>query len=239
MNRLAHLFRKVANFEPLPPAEQAAFEDSVSGVRRFHAHQDLIQEGSAPDGIKIILEGMACRYKMLPDGRRQIVGYFLPGDICDLRAYLLNRMDHSVATFTRVEAAIMAPEAMQALTAKFPRITRALWWCTLVDEAIAREWIVNIGYRTAFERMAHLFCEMFMRCRAVGLTRDNGIQLPLTQIELADSLALSPVHVNRTLMELRRARLLSFQAGLLTIHDLDELRSLAGFDPNYLHLGAV
>ncbi len=236
MIRLSRLFRKLEHFDPLPPEEKSALENSVSAVKQFQARQDLIQEGGPPDGVKIILDGMAFRYKMLPDGRRQIVGFFLPGDICDLRAYLLRRMDHSVAAFGSVDTAVLPPDALQNLTGRFPRLTRALWWSTLVDEAVAREWIVNVGFRTAFERMAHLFCEMYARLEAVELTQADSFELPLTQTELADTLALSPVHVNRTLMEMRRARLLSFEGRLLTIHNLPELQSLAGFDTNYLHL---
>jgi CRP-like cAMP-binding protein len=237
MSRLARLFRKVERFESLAAGEKAALESAFSTVRRLHPHQHLFQEGSAPDGVKLITEGIACRYKMLPDGRRQIVGILLPGDICDVRAYLLDRMDYSTGSFGPVEVAVAPPEEMQAVIAKYPRITRAMWWTSLVDESIAREWMVNIGHRSAFERMAHLFCELFHRFDAVGLQRESSIELPLTQIDLADSLALSPVHVNRTLMELRRAQLLSFHGGVFTVHDFAELQSVASFDPRYLHLG--
>ena len=116
------------------------------------------------------------------------------------------------------------------------RLTRALWWSTLVEEAITHEWIVNVGHRTAFERMAHLFCEIFARLQVVGLTHENRCELPLTQTELADTLALSAVHVNRTLMDMRRAQLVTFHARQLVIHDREALQSVAGFDPGYLHL---
>lgn len=236
MKRLSRLFRKLEHFEPLTIDERAAIEAAAVAVRQFQPRQDLIQEGESPDGIKVILQGMACRYKMLVDGRRQIVSYFVPGDFCDLRAYLLRRMDHSVAALGPMEAAVLPQESINGITATYPRITRALWWSTLVDEAIAREWIVNVGVRTAFERMAHLFCELYVRLKVVGLTTENSFELPLTQIELAETLALSAVHVNRTLMDMRRMQLVSFQGRQLTIHNQEELRRLAGFDPNYLHL---
>ena len=232
---MIHLIRKLENFAPLSPDEKQALTGAVNAVRKYGPHEDLIQQGVPSDGVKIILEGLACRYKVLPDGRRQIVGYFVPGDICDLGAFLLKRMDHSIGTLGPVEAAILPQESLLASTDRFPNLTRALWWSTLVEESITREWIVNVGHRTALERMAHLLCEMFTRLQTVGLTNGNHCELPLTQIELADTLALSAVHVNRTLMEMRRVHLVTFQYRHLVIHDPDMLRSVAGFDPAYLN----
>ena len=235
---MLRLIRKLENFAPLAEEEKAALLAASNTVRRYGAHEDLILQGSPNDGVKVILEGLACRYKVLPDGRRQIVAYFVPGDMCDLRTFLLRRLDHSIGTLCPVEAALLPQESVLELTDRYPRLTRALWWSTLVEEAITREWIVNVGHRTAFERMAHLFCEIFFRLQAVGLTQDNRCDLPLTQTELADTLALSAVHVNRTLMDMRRARLITFQGRQLIIHDRQALQSVAGFDPNYLHLGS-
>jgi CRP-like cAMP-binding protein len=233
---VSRLIRKLENFAPLSEEEKTALIDASTTIRHYAAHEDLIQEGAPTDGVKIILDGLACRYKVLPDGRRQIVAYFVPGDMCDLRVFLLKRMDHSIGTLCPVEAALLSQESVLELTERYPRLTRALWWSTLVEEAITREWIVNVGHRTAFERMAHLFCEIFLRLQAVGLTQENRCDLPLTQTELADTLALSAVHVNRTLMDMRRAHLVTFQGGQLIIHDRQALQSVAGFDPNYLHL---
>jgi CRP-like cAMP-binding protein len=236
MTRLLRLIRRLENFAPLSEEEKGALVNASNTTRRYGAHEDLIQEGAPTDGVKIILEGFACRYKVLPDGRRQIVAYFVPGDMCDLRVFLLKRMDHSIGTLCPVEAALLPQASVLELTERYPRLTRALWWSTLVEEAIAREWIVNVGHRTAFERMAHLFCEIFLRLQVVGLTQDCRCDLPLTQTELADTLALSAVHVNRTLMDMRRAHLVTFQGRQLIIHDPQALQSVAGFDPNYLHL---
>ena len=236
MNRVYRLIRKLENFAPLTEEEKSALLNASTSIRRYGAHEDLIQEGAPTEGVKIVLEGLACRYKVLPDGRRQIVAYFVPGDMCDLRVFLLKRMDHSIGTLCPLEAAFMPQESALELTERFPRLTRAFWWSTLVEEAITREWIVNVGHRTAFERMAHLFCEIFLRLQVVGLAHENRCELPLTQTELADTLALSAVHVNRTLMDMRRAHLVTFQAKQLIIHDHQALQSVAGFDPNYLHL---
>lgn len=233
---ISRLIRKLENFAPLSAEEKTALTDASTTSRRFGPREDLIHEGDPTDGVKIILEGLACRYKVLPDGRRQIVAYLVPGDICDLRAFLLKRMDHSIGTISPIDVALVPQERILHLTDRFPRLTRALWWSTLVEEAVTREWVVNVGCRTAFERTAHLFCEMFLRLKAVGLTQENQCELPLTQTDLADTLALSAVHVNRTLMDMRRARLVTFHGKALVIHDWEALQSAAAFDPNYLHI---
>jgi CRP-like cAMP-binding protein len=186
--------------------------------------------------VFVILSGVACRYKLLPDGRRQIVGFLLPGDMCDLRVFLLRRMDHSICALGQVEAALIPPDAVVSLIETYPRMSRALWWTTIVEDSMTREWVVNVGYRTAFERVAHLFCEVFWRLEAVGLVRGNQCELPLTQIELGDTLALSSVHVNRTLKQMRRDNLVKFQGGELELLDRQALQAAAGFDPGYLHL---
>ena len=233
---VARLVRKLEKFTPLAEEETRALAEAAGNVRRFQAHEDLVREGEPTDGVTLMLEGFACRYKVLPDGRRQIVAYLVPGDLCDVRVFLLKRMDHTIGALSPVETAVMPQESVSEMMARYPRITRALWWSTLVEESVAREWIVNVGQRSAFERLAHLFCEIFTRLHAVGLTQENRCELPLTQIELADTLALSAVHVNRTLMEMRRARLVTFQNRQLVIHDLAALQGAAGFNANYLHL---
>jgi len=128
MIRVARLIRKLENFAPLPEEEKRALIDASSTIRRYGAHEDLIQEGALTDGVKIILDGFACRYKVLPDGRRQIVAYFVPGDMCDLRVFLLKRMDHSIGTLCsgrgRTAPAGECAGAHRAVSA----LTRALWW---------------------------------------------------------------------------------------------------------------
>jgi len=171
--------------------------------------EDVISQGDRTGGVKLLLDGFACRYKVLEDGRRQIIAYFVPGDLCDLRVFILKRMDHSIGAVVTSKVATISPENVLKLTHNYPTLTRALWWSTLVEEAIAREWLVNVAQRDALERMAHLFCELLYRFRAVDLNQGNSCTLPLTQVELAETLGLSPVHVNRTLQALRRRKLIT------------------------------
>jgi CRP-like cAMP-binding protein len=230
------LLRKLANFTELSEEESQAVADCCGDIREVGAREDVITQGDRTGGVKLLLDGFACRYKTLEDGRRQIVAYFVPGDLCDLRVFILKRMDHSIGAIAPSKVATISPENVLKLTHTYPTLTRALWWSTLVEEAILREWIVNVGQRNALERMAHLFCELLYRFRAVDLNQGLSCILPLTQIELAETLGLSSVHVNRTLQTLRRKKLITLNGGTLTIENLPALEELSFFNVEYLHL---
>jgi len=209
---------------------------SQRSTREVSARRDLVREGESPAFIHLILDGWACRYKSLPDGRRQTVALFIPGDLCDLNIYILKEMDHSIGAITPIRVARIAKEDFDALVEGHPRILQALYWNELVTAAVQREWTLNVGQRSAYERIAHLFVEMFLRMRAVGLTRDHSCDFPLTQNDIADVTGLTSVHVNRTLQELRRHELIELKGRELKIHDLQALKNAALFNPNYLHL---
>jgi CRP-like cAMP-binding protein len=198
--------------------------------------RDLILEGDPVGSVHLILEGMAFRYKLLPDGTRSIVALMVPGDFCDLDGAILGRMDHSIATADRSVIVRVSGDMIDSLIDNYPRLTRALWWCSLVDEATLREWLVNVGRRSVAKRMAHLFCELHRRLSAVGLVEAGSFRLPLTQSHLSDILGASNVHTNRTLQGLRRRRLIAFERSVMTIPDPKMLEAFVEFDANYLHL---
>lgn len=231
-----HLIRKLEQFTKLSRDDRQALEDAASKKRTFPEHSDIIREGDNPAYVNLILEGWACRYKQLDDGRRQILAFFVPGDLCDTHIYILREMDHSIAALTPVTLAEIPRSMLERITNERARVTKALWWDTLVAVAIQREWTVNLGQRTAIERLGHLFCELFLRLRGVDLTDGDSCMLPLTQVELADAMGLSNVHINRTLQELRRAGLVVLKGRRLTIPDLAALQRASLFNPNYLHL---
>lgn len=206
-------------------------------LRHFGAHEDILCEGEVPSDINLVLAGWACRYKQLEDGRRQIIAFFVPGDLCDHNIFILREMDHSVGTITKVTLACVSREMFETVTLKHPRITQALWWEALVTSAIQREWTVNLGQRNATERVAHLLCELFLRLQAVNLTNGNACEFPVTQAELADAMGLTSVHVNRTLQELRSSGLIELKNRILVIPNLELLMRVAIFNTNYLHLG--
>ncbi len=230
------LTRKLEGYEVLTDADRQVLDGLVVKVRRVGPRQDLICEGDTPDHVHLIVEGFACRYKMLADGQRQIMAFLVPGDICNLNVFILDQMDHGIATISACQVVDIPREGIEALTTRHPRITRALWWCTLVDEAVLREWLVNIGSRQAHQRIAHLLCELLMRLQVVGQVTADCFAFPFTQNELADTLGLSDVQVNRTLRLLREQKLIVLKRRVLTILDVAGLKAYCGFNPNYLHL---
>jgi CRP-like cAMP-binding protein len=205
-------------------------------TRKVEGKRDLIRQGQKPDSIYLVKQGWACRYKLLRDGRRQIVDFLIPGDLCELNVYILSQMDHSIGAITPLEVVEIGTGDFQSIIEREPEILRALWWQELVSKSCHREWIVNVAVRTATERVAHLFCEMFLRLESIGATTGYSCDFPLTQVDIADACGLTSVHVNRTLQRLRHAGLISLRDRTLTIPDMDGLKAAASFNPDYLHL---
>lgn len=225
--------RRLARFTSLTLEEQRVLMELTSTSRPFPANDGLVKAGDPADRVFVVLDGLACRYKLLSDGRRQILAYLFPGDMGDPRQLLLNSADCSMCVLRPSEIGVLTTASMQRLE-RHPNIVLAISRYSLMQQAIANEWLVNVGNRTAFERVCHLLCEIYLRLEAVGLTQDHSFELALTQAELGDTLALSAVHVNRTLMELRRLKLVTFQNRRVQIHDYVGLLSAAGFDHQYL-----
>lgn len=229
------LTRKLRLFGELPSDDECLLDDIVRSPREVAADQNLISEGDNPDAVRLIMKGLACRYKITENGRRQITAFLLPGDFCDLHIFILTEMDHSISTLSPSIVVDIPRERILELMRR-PALARALWWATLVDEATLREALVNIGQREAEKRIAHLFCELHLRLQVVGLADGDTIDLPLTQAELADATGISVVHANRSLQALRSQQLIRVSQRNMTILDLERLRQLSGFDPKYLHL---
>jgi CRP-like cAMP-binding protein len=232
---LAHLVRKLERYAVLPEAARRGLEQLALAERYLAPREDVFRTGDTPRHLNLMLEGWACRYVHLEDGRRQISAILLPGDLCDMRMALLQSFDHSLGAITPLRIAVIEPATLSALAEAHPILERALMWNSLVEESIARAWITNIGQRAASERLAHLFSEIFTRLETVGLTDGTSCSFPLTQEQLADAVGISTVHVNRSLMDLRAAGLIALKDKVLTIINRDALASFAMFDPTYLH----
>jgi CRP-like cAMP-binding protein len=228
--------RKLESFEALDADDRAWLVSISSRTKEVDADQDLISEGENPENVLLILDGFAMRYKVTSAGRRQIFAYLIAGDFCDLHVAVLKTMDHSIGTLSTCRVAYLPPSTIIEMTERRPSLTRALWICSLVDGATLREWLVNLGQRSAPHRISHLFCELHERLKAVGLTDDGSFELPLTQSELSDTMGLSVVHVNRSLKELREAGLVSLRNGRIVIPNVRRLKDYSDFDPAYLHL---
>lgn len=231
------LTRRLEEYTPLTDADRAELESLCSqSPHTVSAKRDLISEGDAPRSIYVILDGWAAHYRTLENGRRQIVDFAIPGDCCDLNLFILDQMDHSIGAITKLKVAEVGREAFHRVVTSYPNITTALWWAELVSKSIHREWIVNVGQRSARERIAHLLCEMFLRLESVGLTNGFSCDFPLTQNDIADTTGLTSVHVNRTLQELRRKGLIVLERHKLTIPDMASLQAEGLFNPDYLHI---
>ncbi len=230
------LLRKLEQYGPLTDEEKDLLQRAPLDVRKYKARDEIVRQGDRPTESCLVVDGLAFRFKLLPNGKRQILSFHVPGDFCDLHSFVLKSMDHGIGAAGTCTVAMVPHEVIQDITDKYPRLSRALMWDLAIDGAVFREWMVGMGRRTAYERLAHLLCEVFVRLRAVGLADCDECEFPITQNEIGDALGLSTVHVNRILQELRREGLIVFKNKRVTIPDLDRLKEAVGFDPAYLYV---
>ncbi len=196
----------------------------------------LVNEGEPVKTCCLLVEGFACRLKSTSTGQRQIVSLHLPGDLLDLQHLLVRVADHSIQCITAARI-VAVPEAdLRRLAEERPRIGQALWRDTLVEASRFREWIVNIGRRSAKARIAHLLCEFIFRSHAIGMSVGPVFEFPMTQDQIGDATGLTPVHVNRVLRVLAEEGIISRKRRLITVQDPTRLQDVAGFDSAYLHL---
>ncbi len=194
----------------------------------------MTYEGEVNASAFILAEGWALSYKILPDGDRQIVDFQIPGDFLGLRSILFRTADHNIEAATRIEASEVLTSDILDGFRNAPRLATAILWAASRDEAMVVEHLVNLGRRSAEERMTHMLLELGARLKLIGMGDMTGFDCPLTQYHLADALGLSAVHVNRILRRLREDGLLTFQKGRVVFDDFDRVRELAGFNMAYL-----
>lgn len=233
------LVRRLESVATLTGETRLALERLPVTIRHLPSRHDIVQMGDRPSQSCLILAGWACRYMLLDQGKRQILSFHMPGDVPDLMSLHLGVMDHGLSTLGPATVAFIQHKNIRELNDQFPSLAAVLWRETLVDAATFREWMVSIGRRSALERIAHLFCELYLRQKALGLTRECYCSLPFTQTDLADAVGLTNVHVNRVIKDLRTRGLVSLRGGELAVHDWAALVRIAEFDPTYLHLNAA
>ena len=228
---------KMEQFTRFSDEERQILDRLISERQRQYAPgEDILKEGDHVPDCHVVLSGLASRYKLLPDGGRQIMAFLVPGDLCDAEIFILKEMDHSVAAMSPTTVALISGDQMRDLLSNKGNVAQALWWGTLTDLAVLREWVVNHGRRDAHEQIAHLLYEMLVRYRMVEKTTDETLEFPLTQADLADATGLTPMHVSRMLQKLREEKLITLKNKTLTILDPERLREIAGYNANYLHL---
>lgn len=231
----AHL-KKLRARDELSAEEERAIRSAVAEIKDFRSDLTVVRADVELNSSMLLIDGIMCRYKDLRDGSRQISELHVAGDFADLHSFTLKRLDHHVMTLTPCRVAIVPHERLKAITEQYPHLTRVYWFATNLDAAIHREWELSLGRRSALSRVAHVLCELQIRLGLVGLADEDGYKLPLTQTDLAECLGLTPVHVNRTLKELREQGLVEFRGSRVTIHDQKGLERAAEFNPNYLYL---
>lgn len=231
------LARKLAAFVALSDIDLETLAVFHRRRRTFPPGHEMVYEGQSRASAFILAEGWAASYKMLPDGGRQIVDFQIPGDFLGLRSILFRTSDHGIEAITEIEASEVFEKDIMDGFKNAPRLAAAVLWAVSRDEAMVVEHLVNLGRRSAKDRMAHFLLELGARLYLVGIGDKTGYQCPLTQYHLADALGLTAMHVNRVLRELRDDGLVTFQKGRVCFDDFERLRELASFDSDYLDQG--
>jgi CRP-like cAMP-binding protein len=226
----SRLAQKLNTFVRLTESELECLAELQSVPVHVKRGSEVLRQGQQGHVAYILQSGWGCSFKILQDGGRQIITFPIPGDCVGLRSVLLRTSDHSFSATTDAVVSRVEVPRMLRLFNEFPHIGSAILWATSRDEAITVEHLASIGRRTAIERTAHFFLELCERLRLVGLADATEFDCPLSQYELADTLGLSSIHVNRVLRELREVKLLTFQDHKVTIHDRAELKALAGYE---------
>jgi len=232
----APMLAKLQQWRALAEEDRQALRALPYRVIALRPHEYIVREGDRPQHSCLMVSGFSIRHKVAGNGGRQIFSIHMKGDLADLQNSLLGTADHNLQALTHVEAALIPVEAIQDIAFNRPAVGRAMWYETLVDASIFREWTLNVGRRDARSRTAHLLCELALRLELAGLGERCNYELPMTQEQLADALALTPVHTNRTLMKLAEDGYIARTHRSLKIVRWPELMQAGDFDPAYLHL---
>jgi CRP-like cAMP-binding protein len=233
---VAPLIGKLRQHSTLSTREERALAKLRPSLTRAAAGSDLVRQGDKPDKSIFLVSGMLARYHTLSGGERQYLALHIAGDLPDLQSLFLGIMDHSLVALSKARIAWFRHDELCRLVENEPRVGFALWRQTLIDAAIFREAITNNGLRKPVTRLAHMFCEQFVRAQTAGIADENSCSFPLTQTQLGQLLAMSLVSVNRALQQLRKDRSVELRDGRLTVLDVNKLKARAEFDPTYLHL---
>lgn len=214
--------------------ELHVIEDSIVEVRQLPARKTILKAGDKPDFSIFLIEGFICRYMDANDGKRQLVALQIPGDFVDLHAFPLTYLDHDNATITPCTVGIVPHDRLRMIQNDMPHLTHMLWFSTLLDAAMHREWIFRMGRLNAIGRLAHFLAETEHRLRAINRVQDGRFLLPLVQIDLAEATGMTPIHLNRCIRDLRKERVAEVRAGEVQILNQAELWRLGEFEPAYL-----
>ena len=226
--------RKVEGRHPLSDEARQAFLSLPYKRHSVALYRDVVREGKRSFTCCLMSEGVVSRYKTLPNGGRQINSFHIPGDMIDLQSALMLVADHGIRTHTPTVVLDFDCFDILQLSSDYAEWGRALWFDTMVDSSIFREWMLNVGRRPAVSRVAHLLLEFAHRLHSIGESDGFKFTLPVTQIDLADAAGLSSVHTNRSLQRLREDGLIRTYGKTVVIEKRQELARLATFESTYL-----
>ncbi|RYF83223.1 MAG: Crp/Fnr family transcriptional regulator [Comamonadaceae bacterium] len=220
----------------LSDQQRYVVEGAISHTHTYSAGQLVVRQHTPVTISTLLVEGYMTRHVHAPDGSRHLVALHIPGDFVDLHAYPLETLDHDVGALTDVRVAVIPHSALDQMQATDSHLTRRLWFSTLLDAAMHRQWIFRLASLNAMQRVAHFFCETHARLLAIGASDGKGFILPMTQTHIGEVCGLTNVHVNRVLRELRELGLCHVRSARVHLTDLQGLSTKARFDPAYLYL---
>jgi CRP-like cAMP-binding protein len=230
------LYLQLSQRDIISEDEQLALVGMFGLRKSFAADQEMVAQGARSTTSMLLVDGFAARFKTMTNGERQITAIHVPGDFLDLHGFLLKTLAHGVVALSLCRIALLAHSTLRKISEDMPHLSRLLWLDTLIDGSVHREWLVGMGRRSSEARLAHLFCELFVRLQVAEKTTGMSFSLPMTQTTLADVLGMSAVHANRTLQLLRSRNVMTWDGSRLEIDDWDGLQEIAEFDPTYLCL---
>lgn len=220
--------------DALSDEEKATVESLVEETADFNSPEVILERGQLCNRSTMLIEGYVLR-TIKSGEKRYVVGIQVPGDFVDLHAFALKRLDHDLVTIGKAKVGFTTHDRINDVMVDNPHLARLLWFSTLLDAAIHREWIMKLEQLRAPKRVAHVFCEIWQRLDFVGLGRTGGVDTPLIQQDLAEMCGTTAIHMNRALSQLREEGLADFRRGRIDVPDRKRLEKFATFDPDYLY----
>jgi CRP-like cAMP-binding protein len=233
---LSPLIQKLEALEPLSGEAKSRLRNLSARLVSFVTREDLLREAEPRGDVRILLGGVAVRFKNL-EGRRAILGFLLPGDVDETDVFV-DMLDHGIVAITAGKLALIPRLAFEQAVTDFPDLGRGFRRMARRDDSISRVWLTNMGQRAADKQAAHLFCELRARFEAAGMGGPDWFTNPLTQEDLADVLGISPVHMNRVMQHLRELELIRPDKHVVRFPSPAKLQEYCDFDDGYLHGGA-
>jgi CRP-like cAMP-binding protein len=234
MAMLTENFLRGRRRDQLSDDELKVIENSIAEVRQLPARKTILKAGDKPDFSVFLIEGFICRYMDANDGKRQLVALQIPGDFVDLHAFPLTYLDHDNATITPCTVGIVPHDRLRMIQRDMPHLAHMLWFSTLLDAAMHREWIFRMGRLNAIGRVAHFLAETEHRLGAIGRVEGGKFALPLVQIDLAEATGMTPIHLNRCVRDLRKHEIADVRSGRVEIMNKPALWKMGEFDSAYL-----